>query len=123
MTIQFDGGIYENKGGNPKKIATKGFSTDLSSIGHHDCQKKVLRNPAFGKWFFKMAAKMAANNPKTDSKSFIIHHTVVFLVSIPMFSWSRNPIWSKYILMSYQITPKIQYGGQNSCQNPKNGSN
>ena len=29
-------GKYENKWGDPKIIATKGFSTDLSSIGHDD---------------------------------------------------------------------------------------
>ena len=39
-----DEGIYENKGGNPKKNATKGFLTDLSSIGYYYCQKKKKKS-------------------------------------------------------------------------------
>ena len=34
--VEIDGEIYEKKGGNLKKIATKGFSTDLGPIGHQE---------------------------------------------------------------------------------------
>jgi hypothetical protein len=60
------GSIYEKKHLYPPKIATKGFSTDFSTIGYSQWHTKNPPKSEYRKWcFFKMADKMAASSLKS----------------------------------------------------------